>query len=129
MQRSKIDTIFPNAVLDGYLFDPCGYSVNALLPKGHYFTIHITPEASCSYVSFETNAPLANYNELIARVLDIFRPGQYIMTFFANEESLGREFASKKGAHVFPEFVVDTYQETRVKNYNVTYTHYTKKPI
>lgn len=30
---SKIDTIFPNAILDAYLFDPCGYSVNAILPK------------------------------------------------------------------------------------------------
>ena len=50
-KRSKIDTIFPNALLDGYLFDPHGYSVNAILPKGHYFTIHITPEPNCSYVN------------------------------------------------------------------------------
>ena len=32
MQKSGIDKIFPNAILDGYLFDPCGYSVNAILP-------------------------------------------------------------------------------------------------
>lgn len=32
-KRSKIDTLFPNAILDAYLFDPCGYSVNAVLPK------------------------------------------------------------------------------------------------
>jgi S-adenosylmethionine decarboxylase len=32
-KRSKIDTIFPNALLDAYLFDPCGYSVNAIMPK------------------------------------------------------------------------------------------------
>jgi hypothetical protein len=32
-KRSKIDTLFPNAILDAYLFDPCGYSVNAILPK------------------------------------------------------------------------------------------------
>ena len=32
-KRSKIDEIFPNAILDGFLFDPCGYSVNAVLPK------------------------------------------------------------------------------------------------
>lgn len=32
-KRSGIDTIFPNALLDGFLFDPCGYSVNAILPK------------------------------------------------------------------------------------------------
>ena len=85
LQRSKIDTIFPNALLDGYLFDPHGYSVNAILPKGHYFTIHITPEPNCSYVSFETNAPDSDYPDLIRRVLNIFKPGQFIVTFFANE--------------------------------------------
>ena len=83
--RSGIDTIFPNALLDGYLFDPCGYSVNAILPKGHYFTIHITPEPSCSYVSFETNAPEEDFPELIRRVLDLFRPSQFIVTCFAND--------------------------------------------
>ena len=137
VQRSKIDTIFPNAVLDGYLFDPCGYSVNALLPKGHYFTIHITPEASCSYVSFETNAPSSDYHELIARVLDIFKPGQFIVTLCANESSLkqlvgsissdSRQFGKKHCQ--FDEYDYDLYQETRVKNYDVVYAHYTKRPI
>jgi S-adenosylmethionine decarboxylase len=32
-RKSKIDTIFPNAIIDAYLFEPCGYSVNAILPK------------------------------------------------------------------------------------------------
>jgi len=126
-KRSKIDTIFPNALLDGYLFDPHGYSVNAILPKGHYFTIHITPEPNCSYVSFETNAPDSDYPDLINRVLNIFKPGQFIVTFFANENSIGRDFGKKQIN--YQDFVYDTYQETKVKNYNVTYAHYTKKPI
>lgn len=53
--------------------------------KGHYFTIHITPEESCSYVSFETDAPTTDYPELIQKVLDIFKPGQFVLTFFAND--------------------------------------------
>lgn len=126
-KKSKIDTIFPNALLDGYLFDPCGYSVNAILPKGYYFTIHITPEETCSYVSFETNAPNNDYPELINRVLDIFKPGQFMITFFANEKSVGSEFNKK--TYNYNGFQYDTYQETKVKNYNVTYAHYTKKPI
>ena len=83
--RSGIDTIFPNALLDGYLFDPCGYSVNAILPKGHYFTIHITPEPSCSYVSFETNAPEEDFPELIRRVTDLFGPSQFVVTCLVND--------------------------------------------
>lgn len=126
-KKSKIDTIFPNAILDAFLFDPCGYSVNAILPKGHYFTIHITPEPSCSYVSFETNAESSDYPDLIKRVLNIFKPGQFIFTFFANEKSVGIDFGNKQ--HNFSDFLYDTYQETKVKNYNVTYAHYTKKPM
>jgi len=126
-KRSKIDQIFPNAILDGFLFDPCGYSVNAILPKGHYFTIHITPEPTCSYVSFETNVPDNDYHDLIKRVVNLFKPGQFIVTFFANENSIGRDFNKKQYSH--HEFVYETYQETKVKNYNVTYAHYTKKPI
>ena len=87
-KRSRIDEIFPNALLDGYLFDPCGYSVNAILPKGYYFTIHITPEPSCSYVSFETNAPEKDYPDLIKRVIDLFGPKMFIRTCFANDVSV-----------------------------------------
>jgi S-adenosylmethionine decarboxylase len=126
-KKSGIDKIFPNAILDAYLFDPCGYSVNAILPDGYYFTIHITPEPSCSYVSFETNAPVNSYSDLIKRVTSIFKPGQFIITFFANEGSIGRDF-SKKQVH-YKEFDFDAYQVTKVKNYDVTFAHYTKKPI
>jgi len=124
-EKSGIDKIFPNAILDAFLFDPCGYSVNAILPKGHYFTIHITPEPSCSYVSFETNAESTDYPDLIRRVLEIFKPGQFIYTFFANEASVGRDFGKK--TYNFKDFVHDVYQETKVKNYNVTYAHFNKK--
>lgn len=124
-KKSGIDKIFPNAILDAFLFDPCGYSVNAILPKGHYFTIHITPEPDCSYVSFETNAESSDYPELIRTVLGIFKPGEFIFTFFANQASVGCDFGKK--THSFKDFMYDTYQETKVKNYNVTYAHYTKK--
>jgi len=126
-QKSGIDKIFPNAILDAFLFDPCGYSVNAILPDGHYFTIHITPEPTCSYVSFETNAPINNYGELIRRVIGIFKPGQFMITLFANDASIGRDF-SKKHLH-FVDFDADAHQVTKVKNYDVTYAQYTKRPI
>lgn len=124
-KKSGIDTIFPNAILDAFLFDPCGYSVNAILPKGQYFTIHITPEPECSYVSFETNAESSDYPDLIKRVLGIFKPKQFIFTMMANHASVGKDFGNK--TYNFKDFVYDTYQETKVKNYNVTYGHYTKK--
>lgn len=46
-------------------------------------TIHITPERSCSYVSFESNVPVSSYDEVLARVLGAFRPGRFVLTVFA----------------------------------------------
>ena len=47
-------------------------------------TIHITPEPDFSYVSFESNIPLASYSGVIQRVLDTFLPGKFVLTIFAN---------------------------------------------
>ena len=48
-------------------------------------TIHITPEAEFSYVSFESNIPQSSYMDVIIRVLETFRPGKFIVTAFANK--------------------------------------------
>ena len=48
-------------------------------------TIHITPEPEFSYVSFETNVPQSSYKDIIARVLETFLPGKFVLTIFANK--------------------------------------------
>ena len=72
-RRAGIDQLVPGAVIDSRAFEPCGYSMNAILYNS-YSTMHITPEASCSYASFETNAKLASYHSLIHNVVRTFRP-------------------------------------------------------
>jgi len=62
--------------------------MNGLLPDGHYFTIHITPEPEFSYVSFETNVPSKQYKEIIHKVLRIFNPGKFTTTIFGGCVSL-----------------------------------------
>mmetsp|Transcript_80742 Transcript_80742/g.216480 ORF Transcript_80742/g.216480 Transcript_80742/m.216480 type:complete len:387 (+) Transcript_80742:390-1550(+) len=62
------------SVVHDHLFDPCGYSMNGLAGKDRYWTIHITPEAHCSYVSFETNLNADSYDQLVSRVLATFQP-------------------------------------------------------
>ena len=64
----------PTLVWDDYVFDPCGYSMNALDANGDYFTVHVTPQNGCSFASFETSATAGGCDELIARVLEIFKP-------------------------------------------------------
>jgi S-adenosylmethionine decarboxylase len=56
--------------------------MNGLLPDGHYFTIHITPEPDFSYVSFETNVSNNQYQELIRKILHMFNPGKFTTTIF-----------------------------------------------
>ena len=49
-----------------------------------YFTIHITPEPTCSFVSFETNAVLPNYTALVRHVVDLFQPGSFCVSLFVD---------------------------------------------
>ena len=86
---------YPNAQIDSYLFEPCGFSANGVVPTmygssetsdTHYFTIHVTPERHCSYASFETNVPVKqrdrDTSEIIDHVISIFRPGRFSVTLF-----------------------------------------------
>jgi len=69
--------ILPNMTTDEHMFTPCGYSVNAISETdGSYFTVHVTPEPHCSFVSFETNA-VCDIPQLIQEVIKLFRPGRF----------------------------------------------------
>lgn len=91
---------YPDARIDAYLFSPCGFSANAVIPSPvqesedgtktpgstHYFTVHVTPEPNCSFASFETNVPGGQNGretgEIIEHVVGIFKPGRFIVTLF-----------------------------------------------
>jgi S-adenosylmethionine decarboxylase len=91
------------AVTDEVLFDPCGYSLNGMLGRG-YYTIHVTPEDECSFVSFECNFALASYAALARRIVEIFRPGKFSVTVFTDHQAPG--VAAK---HEFTEGTFATY--------------------
>jgi len=76
-----IADLIEDSETDEFNFSPCGYSMNGLA-KQFYSTIHVTPEAICSYASFETNISLTSYTKLISAVLSIFKPGTFTVTFF-----------------------------------------------
>ena len=88
---------YPDARVDAYLFTPCGFSANGVIPASHgpetthYFTVHVTPEPNCSYASFETNVPSKQTGretaDVIEQVVDIFKPGRFSVTLFEGKKS------------------------------------------
>lgn len=66
--------------IDAYNFAPCGYSLNAVAPKGAYYTIHATPEDGASYISYEATVGIDNPAHLIASVVRTFRPSRFTVS-------------------------------------------------
>lgn len=143
-QKSGIDRIFPASQqmqVDDFLFEPCGYSMNGFLRSGHYVTIHITPEAEFSYVSFETNAPVlmsgtggggvsgtcSSYMELINKILRLFGPSKFMMTIFANETSPAYNHLHEYKQHSFAGYQLEENQFSRFKNYELTFGNYCRE--
>jgi S-adenosylmethionine decarboxylase len=85
--KSGINALCPGAIIDPRPFEPCGYSMNAILFRS-YTTIHITPESGSSYASFETNQKVKSYKALISNVIRTFRPRRFVMTLMADEGGL-----------------------------------------
>ncbi|KAH2032711.1 hypothetical protein KXV65_009299 [Aspergillus fumigatus] len=91
---------YPDSRIDAYLFTPCGFSANGVIPPPegkagtHYFTVHVTPEPHCSYASFETNVPHSQNGQttagIIKHVVDIFKPGRFSVTLFEAKPALSQ---------------------------------------
>ncbi|XP_077283309.1 S-adenosylmethionine decarboxylase isoform X2 [Arctopsyche grandis] len=128
-KKSGIEKIIPGMVIDDFLFDPCGYSMNGVTKKGCYMTIHITPEPEYSYVSFESNVPVESYEEVITRVIDTFRPGKFVLTLFANRESPAADVPRKlKKFSSFGCYQQKDAQYCRFSGYDLHYALYCKFP-
>jgi S-adenosylmethionine decarboxylase len=128
-RKTGILDLIQGTIIDDFLFNPCGYSMNGILPNGCYFTIHITPEPEFSYVSFESNVPQESYEELIGAVLDIFKPGKFQMTLFANEASCAADaHHTVRGMTWCKDYRRSDYQFCQIKNYSLVYSLFTLQP-
>ena len=95
---------YPDARIDAYLFTPCGYSANGVVPipgnsadAPSYWTVHVTPEPQCSYASFETNVPTGrNTVEVVQQVVGIFKPGRFSVTLFEAKNGTEGSGAARK---------------------------------
>lgn len=111
----KFDQIFPGFEVDDYLFQPCGYSLNAL--KGpYYYTVHVTPEEVGSYVSFETNMDINETVEhQLSHILEIFQPESFDVIWFRPDDQV----PDLSVPHYVPR---NMYQQQLNAGYTVTYS-------
>eukprot|EP00842_Homolaphlyctis_polyrhiza_P002016 jgi/Hompol1/2815/HPOL_003031-RA len=103
--QTGISEIYPDSIVDDYVFDPCGYSLNGLLGP-YYYTIHVTPEDICSYASFETTIPVKQFmpkhgrdgieseyntfNDVVQKVVERFKPGRFSTTLFVRHTAVNK---------------------------------------
>lgn len=103
----QLDKLLPDFLIDDHIFDPYGYSVNAI--KGDkYLTIHVTPQAESSYVSVESNINLIELSPLILKVL---KPKSFDLLSF-NEV----EFKPLIKQYINSQYVSKSLVEQQLKN-------------
>lgn len=86
VRESSSDAALPQPAIDAHLFSPCGYSMNAVAGSA-YYTMHVTPEPHCSFVSFECNLPLSDFTRLLGDVLGAFRPRRFVVSYVGDVAS------------------------------------------
>uniref|UniRef100_A0A2K5DD22 Uncharacterized protein n=1 Tax=Aotus nancymaae TaxID=37293 RepID=A0A2K5DD22_AOTNA len=123
--ESGIRDLIPGSVIDATMFNPCGYSMNGMKSDGTYWTIHITPEPEFSYVSFETNLSQTSYDDLIRKVVEVFKPGKFVTTLFVNRSSKCRTVLSSP--QKIEGFKRLDYQSATFNGYNFVFTSFAKK--
>ena len=78
-ENAGIHRLFPGWDIVDSDFEPCGYSMNALLGEA-FANIHITPEDGFSYASVELcGLNPTEANAKMALIADIFRPQQMVV--------------------------------------------------
>ncbi|MGX9463314.1 adenosylmethionine decarboxylase [Shewanella sp. A14] len=90
-QMLQLDRLFNGFIVDQYLFSPFGYSINGI--RGNeYFTIHITPQESSSYVSVETNIDIVSTPvDIFAELVKLLQPNSCDIIGF-NSDIAGKPF-------------------------------------
>ncbi|MCB9539635.1 MAG: adenosylmethionine decarboxylase [Myxococcales bacterium] len=117
--RTGADRILPGYTVDEFVFEPAGYSLNAVRDD-RYYTIHVTPEQVGSYVSFETNHPVGDaLVSVVERVLAIFRPRSFDVVTFSPQPL---------GALEVPGYRVRDRVRDRLCGFEVAFTHLYRPP-
>jgi S-adenosylmethionine decarboxylase len=124
LHESGIGGLFEGATIDEFAFEPCGYSMNGILGE-MVFTIHVTPEVEHSYASFECNAHMGDYTELLHKVLRIFNPSQFMVVTcgknVSGNKDPSRSAFSQEGV---AGYLMQDEALTNFENYKLKYNYF-----
>ena len=68
-----------------------------------------------------------SYRELLNKVLDIFQPGKFLLTVFANKASVACNVHKEIQTYdVLKDYRQADHQFCQFKDYNLTYAHFTR---
>ncbi len=110
-----IDSVLPGFDTSEHVFNPAGYSLNALRGE-EYYTLHVTPEKMGSYASFETNHDFGmDLTGFVGVIVELFRPRAFdVVTFLPQGEPKLKLSGYQLGDHVV----------RNIAGYRVTYRQY-----
>ena len=114
----KLDQLIPDFEIDDFVFKPFGYSLNAL-HKEQYLTIHVTPQADSSYVSFESNI---NLIKLAPKIIEVLKPLSFDLLSF-NEASFKESIDTFYQLDYVSKSLVD---KTLSNGYHVNFANFIK---
>ncbi len=110
-----IDGVLPGFDTSEHVFDPAGYSLNALRGQ-EYYTLHVTPEEMGSYASFETNRDFgSDLTGFVGTIVELFQPRAFdVVAFLPQGEPKLKLAGYQLGDHVV----------RSLGGYRVTYLQY-----
>lgn len=98
-RRLELPQLLTDFELDDWLFEPYGYSMNAI-DEQLYVTLHITPQPQSSYVSIDTN--LDTSHPLFERLRQLLKPSGWDLLQVNAENPTQAEKAHQGGGYSLP---------------------------
>lgn len=96
----KLENVFEGFEFDDFVFKPYGYSLNGI-KDGQYLTVHVTPQDTCPYVSFETNLLICEKSQIILQhFIEVLKPGSFDVLNFNCRTELSFGSTYTKTIHV-----------------------------
>ena len=122
----KLGELIDGFIIDDYVFEPFGYSLNAISSAGDYLTIHVTPQANSSYISIESSLDLLEHLDLFLNTLN---PASFdLMTYNDDDfqEKLDERISTKYAAKERVAFKLASGYEVRFASFIRPQEEFTK---